>query len=70
MTAEEVIKTVAEMPSEEWLKIQAGIADLFVARLSQTETAEIAEALAEAEAEFERGEGLDGAEMRRHFGLP
>ena len=31
--------------------------------------AEITEALGEAEAEFDRGEGLSGDEMRRHFGL-
>ena len=69
MTAEEVIKAVAGMPSEEWLKIQAGIAQLLAARFSQAETAEITEALGEAEAEFDRGEGLSGDEMRRHFGL-
>jgi hypothetical protein len=69
MTAEEVLESVAAMPSEEWLKIQSGIAELLAARFSNGETAEICEALAEAEAEFGRGEGLSGAEMRRHFRL-
>lgn len=69
MTAQEVIKTVAAMPSEEWLKIQSGIAGLLAARFSEGETEEIGKALAEAEAEFDRGEALSGEEMRRHFGL-
>lgn len=69
MTAEEVIETVAAMPSEEWLKIQSGIAELVAARFSEGERNEIGEALAEAEAELARGEGLSGEEMRRHFGL-
>lgn len=69
MTAEEVLETVAAMPSEEWGKIQRGIAELIAARLSAQEVGEIGEALAEAEAEFARGEGLSGEEMRRHFGL-
>jgi hypothetical protein len=57
------------MPVSEWLKIQAGIAELLAARLSAEETAEIRDALNEAEAEFARGEGVSGDEMRRHFGL-
>jgi len=69
MTAEEVLDTVAGMEAEDWLKIQAGIAKLLAARLSPDDAAEIAEALAEAEAEFARGEGIGSAEMRRHFGV-
>jgi|GEM_PF-5489509 len=69
MTSQEVIETVAAMPSEEWLKIQSGIAELVAAHFSEDETAEIYEALAEAETEFARGESLSCGEMRRHFGL-
>ncbi len=69
MTADEVIEAVAAMPSEEWPRIQAGIADLFAARFSGAERTEISEALMEAETEFGRGEGLDGEAMRGHFGL-
>jgi hypothetical protein len=39
------------------------------ARFSADETSGIREALAEAEAEFARGEGIGGGEMRRRFGL-
>ena len=69
MTAEEVIETVAAMPREDWLKIQAGIAEMFTARLAPEEASEIQDALAESDAEFARGEGLTGAEVRRRLGL-
>ena len=69
MTAEEVLKTVATMPSEDWLKIQSGIADMLATRFSGEETSQIREALAEAEREFDRGEGIGIEAMRRHFGL-
>jgi uncharacterized alpha-E superfamily protein len=69
MTTKEVLETVAAMPSEEWMKIQSGIADLVAARFSAEENAEIREALAEAEREFARGEGIGSEEMRRRFGL-
>ena len=69
MTTQEVLEGVKAMPVSEWLKIQAGIAELLAARLSAEETAEIRDALNEAEAEFARGEGVSGDEMRRHFGL-
>ena len=67
MTTQEVLETVAAMPSEEWMKIQSGIAEMVAARFSAEETSEIREALAEAEAEFERGEGIGSEEMRRRF---
>jgi hypothetical protein len=69
MTAKEVLENVATMPSEEWLKIQSGIAEMLAARFSADENSEIREALAEAEAEFARGEGIGSEDMRRHFGL-
>jgi hypothetical protein len=69
MTTKEVLETVATMPSEEWLKIQSGIAEMLTARFSTDETFEIREALKEAEAEFARGESIGGGEMRRRFGL-
>ena len=69
MTAQEVIKTVATMPQEDWMKIQCGIADLITARFSSDEVSEIREALAEAEAEFGRGEGLGSEEVRKQLGL-
>ncbi len=69
MTANEVIETVVSMPSEDWLKIQAGIAEMFTARFSTEEVSEIRDALAEADAEFAGGEALTGAEFRRQFGL-
>jgi hypothetical protein len=69
MTAKDVLETVATMPTEEWIKIQSGIADMLAARFAPEEASEIREALAEAEAEFARGEGIDEGEMRRRFGL-
>ena len=69
MTADEVLKTVASMPSEDWLRIQAGLAEMLAARFAAGEVAEIREALAEADAEFARREGLDGSEVRRRLGL-
>lgn len=69
MTADEVLATVAAMPSEDWLRIQAGLAEMLAARFASGELAEIQEALAEADAEFARGEGVGGAEVRRQLGL-
>lgn len=69
MTAAEVIETVATMPREDCLKIQAGIAELFVSRFSLTEATDIRDALAEADAEFARGESLTVAEVRSKLGL-
>ena len=69
MTADEVIATVAAMPSADWLKIQAGLAEMVASRFSGDEVSEIRDALAEADAEFARGEALSGAEARRRLGL-
>ena len=69
VTAAEVIETVATMPREDCLKIQEGIAEIFVSRFSPTEVADIRDALAEADAEFARGEGHTGAEVRSKLGL-
>ena len=70
MNAQEVLATVATMPSEEWMKIQTGIAEMLAARFSSEETSVIREALSEAEAEFARGDVLREGDVRRHFGLP
>ena len=70
MNAQEVLATVAAMPSEEWMKIQTGIAEMLAARFSAEETSVIREALFEAEAEFARGDVLPEGDVRRHFGLP
>ena len=69
MTAEEVLQNVAEMRLEDWLKIQAGIAEMLAAQLFGDEAHEIDKALAEAEEEFSRGEGIGIEEMRRRFGI-
>jgi len=70
MTSQEVIETIAAMPSEEWQKIQSGIAEMVAPRFSEGEKWEICEALKKAQVEFVRGESLSGEEMRRHFSLP
>ena len=69
MTADEVIETEAAMPSADWLKIQAGLAEMVASRFSGDEVSEIRAALAEADAEFARGEAISGAEVRRQLGL-
>ena len=69
MNAEEVLQTVASMPSEDWLKIQAGIAEMFAARFSPEEVSEIRDALSEADLEFDRGETLTSTELRSRLGL-
>ena len=67
MTAKEVLERVAAMPAADWMEIQSGIAEMLAARFSAGEISEVRDALAEAE--FARGEGVSGDEMRRHFGL-
>ena len=69
MTADEVLETVASTPSEDWLRIQAGLAEMLAAWFASGEIAEIREALTEADAEFARGEAVNGLEVRRHLGL-
>ena len=69
MTAQEVIKTVAAMPEEDWMKIQCGIAELITAKFSTEEITDIRKALAEAEGEFERGEGLSSEAIRKQLGI-
>jgi hypothetical protein len=69
MTAKEILKTVSEMPQEEWMKIQRGLADMICARFTSGESEEIRQALAESEAKYARGEGMDAKEARRRLGL-
>ena len=69
MTAQEVLNTVATMPREDWMKIQCGIADLITGMFTSEEITEIRDALAESEAEFERGQGLGSEMMMVHLGL-
>jgi hypothetical protein len=69
MTAQEVLKTVAAMPREDWMKIQSGIADLMAADFSPEEVTEIRAALEESEAQFERGEGMTIEEARKRLDL-
>ena len=69
MTADEVLATVAAMPSADWLKIQAGLAEMVASRFSHDDVSEIRTALAEADAEFARGEAMTGAQVRQQLGL-
>ena len=69
MNAQEVPAAVAAMPSEEWMKMQPGIAEMLAARFSSEETSVIREALSEAEAEFARGDVMREGDARRHFSL-
>ena len=69
MTADEVIATVAAMPSADWLKIQAGLAEMVASRFSRDDVSEIRPALAEADAELARGDAMTCPGVRRHLGL-
>ena len=69
MTAQQVLDVVANMEREDWMKIQCGIADMMSADFSPEEVAEIKTALAESEAQFERGEGMTLDQVRRKLGL-
>jgi len=70
MTAQNVLEIVAKMPYEDWVTIQNGIADMMVAEMSSEEIEEIRAALAEADAEIERGDVLTSEQARKHLGLP
>jgi hypothetical protein len=70
MTAQNVLEIVAKMPYEDWVTIQNGIADMMVAEMSPQEIEEIRAALAEADAEIERGDVLTLEQARKQFGLP
>jgi hypothetical protein len=69
VTTKELLETVASMSRGEWMKIQAGIAEMIAAKFSDEEVSDIQRAFAEAEAEFARWEGIESDEMRRHFGV-
>ena len=69
MTAEEVIETVAAMPALDWLKIQAGLAEMVATHFSASDLTETCAALAEAEAEFTKGSSMTGAEVRARLGV-
>ena len=47
MTAKDVLQTVAQMPQEEWMKIQRGLAEMICAQFTSGEVAEIRQALSE-----------------------
>jgi hypothetical protein len=69
MTAQQVLEAVANMPREDWMKIQSGIADMMAADFSPEEVIEIRAALDESEAQFERGEGMSIEEARKRLGI-
>ena len=70
MTAQNVLEIVAKMPYEDWVTIQNGIADMMVTEMSPQEIEEIRAALAEADAEIERGDVVTLEQARKQFGLP
>jgi hypothetical protein len=69
MTVEKVIENVAAMPNQDWLKIQAGLADMIATRCSERDLSEIRSALSEADSEFQNGEGLTSTQMRAKLGI-
>lgn len=69
MTTHEVLAPEAALPSADWLKIQASLAEMVASRFSGDEVSEIHAALAEADAEFARGKAMSGAEVRRQLGI-
>ncbi len=69
MTAQMILDAVAKMPYEDWVTIQNGIADMMLAEMSPEEIEEIRAALAEADADIERGDVLTSEQARKQFGL-
>lgn len=69
MTTKEVLEAVAAMPSEEWVKIQVGIAELIAGSLAEAEASDIEQALAQSEAQFARGQTLSLGQLRERFGV-
>jgi DNA-binding FadR family transcriptional regulator len=68
-TAEETLEVISTMATEELLLIQSGIAEMMVARFTPEEIAEIRESLDQAEAAFERSEGIRIEDIRKEFGI-
>ncbi len=69
MTAQNVLEIVAKMPYEDWVTIQNGIADMMVSEMSPEEIEDIRAALAEADADIERGDVFTSEQARKHLGL-
>ena len=69
MSLQELLKEAADLSPEDLLELQCGIAELMVSRFSPDEIAEINRTLDNADAEFERGEGISSAEVRKQLGL-
>ena len=67
--AEEILEVISTMATEELLLIQSGIAEMMVARFTPEEIAEIRESLDQAEAAFERSEGIRIEDIRKEFGI-
>jgi hypothetical protein len=69
MSPQQILKEAADLSQEDLLNLQCGIAKLMALRFSPEEIAEINRSLNEADAEFERGEGLSSAEVWKQLGL-
>ena len=69
MSAGEILEKIREMPLEDWLRIQSGIAELLASSLSQGEREQIAEALQQADEDFAHARVSISDDLRRHFGL-
>ncbi len=69
MSPQQLLKEAADLSQEDLLELQFGIAELMSSRFSSEEIAQINQALDVADAEFERGEGLSGTEVRKQLGL-
>jgi hypothetical protein len=69
MTAQMILEAVAKMPYEDWVTIQNGIADMMLTEMTPEEIEEIREALAEADADIERGDVLTSEQARKQLGL-
>jgi uncharacterized membrane protein len=69
MSAGEILEKIREMPLEDWLRIQSGIAEFLASSLSQEERAQIAEALQQADEDFAHARVNSSSDLRRRFGL-
>jgi DNA-binding GntR family transcriptional regulator len=70
MTVQMILDIVAKMSYEDRVTIRNGIADMIVAKMSPEKIKEMRAALAESDAEIERGDTLGLEEARKRLGLP
>jgi hypothetical protein len=69
-TLAEIKAAICKLTPQDFARLRDWLLEHDIAaKFSSKETTEIREALAEAKAEFERGEGLSSEQIQKQFGL-